>query len=168
MNHTIVSQWMQHPVVELDPDADVGFALGAARVLRSHYFPLSRGGKLFGIVCTCDLDDAPRGQPISELAHHDVVTVSRRASLAEAAKLMHDHVIGSLVVVEAGAVCGILTREDLVRAGAEWTAYFDDQRCQACGALKHLRPGAAGGLLCCSCLGRAHDHGEWLETGEAD
>jgi CBS domain-containing protein len=162
-----VKRLMQHPVVELDPDADVAFALEAARIAHTHYFPLLRGGSLIGIVCTCDLDDAPREQRISALAHADVLTVQSSAPLSEVAQRMRERVVGSAVVLEGDAVRGLLTREALVQASSEWAAYFADQHCEACGALKHLRRSETCGLLCCSCASRAKDP-DWQETGGGD
>jgi len=162
-----VSRLMQHPVVEIDPDADVGFVLEAARLVRTHYFPLFRGGALIGIVCTCDLDDAPRDQHVVELSHSDVLTVPIGASVTDVARAMHERLVGSAVVLEAGAVRGLLTREALASASPALAEVFADQRCEACGAIKHLRRSESRGLLCCCCASRARDR-DWLETGTGD
>lgn len=162
-----VTRLMDHPVVEIDPDADVEFVLEAARYSRTHYFPLLRGGSLVGIVCTCDLDDVPRGQHVRELAHTNVLTVGLDTPLNEVARQMRERLVGSAVVMEGGAVRGLLTREALTRASPEWAAYFADQRCEACGARKHLRASDSGGLLCCCCAARAHDSGR-QDTGGGD
>jgi hypothetical protein len=158
---------MQHPLVELDPNADVAFALEVASLTRTHHFPMFRRGALVGIVCTCDMDDAPRDQRIGELAHPDVVTIPMQADVGAAAQLMHDKLVGAVVALDGAIPCGILTREQLTCADPRWLDYFDAQHCEACGATKHLRPIAAGRLLCSSCASRARDQ-TWLETGGGD
>lgn len=56
----------------------------------------------------------------STLIRHYVSTVSRRASLAEAAREMARYGLGSLPVVDrAGLVEGLVTESDIVRAVAE-------------------------------------------------
>jgi signal-transduction protein with cAMP-binding, CBS, and nucleotidyltransferase domain len=162
-----VSTLMQHPLVELDPDATVAFALQVAGLVRTHHFPLFRAGALVGIVCTCDLDDAPRDRPISELSRTEVLTISVDSSLDEAARLMRDHVAGSVVVLDDNAPCGLLTREALTGASERWAAYFADEHCEACGAEKHLRRSSSGQLLCTACAARAHD-APWLDVGGGD
>jgi len=167
MTEVIVSKLMQQPIIELDPDTDVEFAIEVAQLMKTHYFPIFRGGAMVGIVCTCDMDDAPRTQPICQLSHANVVTIPIHTTVSSAAELMHEKVVGSLVVLDGQVPCGILTREALVDADARWADYFADQHCEACRALKHLRTMSDGRLLCASCSGRAHDHG-WLESGEGD
>lgn len=164
MTQLNLTRLMQHPVVELDPDTEVGFALDVATTLHTHYFPLMREGSLVGIVCTCDLDDAPRGQHICELSHPDVLTVPANIELDDVARLMRERVVGSAVVMDGSGMCGLVTREALAKASPEWAAYFADQHCEACGALTHLRRCHDEGLLCCSCAARAHD-ADWQETG---
>lgn len=46
---------------------------------------------------------------------HDVVTISPTASVAELAKLLTEHRIGSVVVVEDGRLVGIVSERDIVR-----------------------------------------------------
>jgi predicted transcriptional regulator len=167
MNQLIVSQLMQHPVIEIDPETDVEFALELTRTLGVHYFPLLRGTTLLGMVCACDLDDAPRGTPVLEHASRDVLIVTGDTKLNDAAKAMLSRTVGSAVVMQSGAVCGLLTREDIKRADPELAELFAEQRCSSCGAAKHLRRWGAAELLCASCAGRARADG-WLEDGGGD
>ena len=54
---------------------------------------------------------------LHEIMSRNLFTVSPKASLAEAAKLMRDHNVGALPVVEGEKVVGILTDRDIaVRA----------------------------------------------------
>lgn len=166
MSNHAVSQLMRHPVVEVNPDYDVESTLDLAARLGIHHFPLLRRGQLVGMVCTCNLDNAPQSAHICDFAHRDVLTVTHDSKVVDVVRLMLDKTVGSAVVLERGVMCGILTREDIERADPTWAAMFAQQRCEACGATRHLRRGADG-LLCAGCSGRAHAHG-WLETGGED
>ncbi len=55
---------------------------------------------------------------VRELMSAPPVTCSASASLADAARLMHDHHIGSVVVVDGPKVAGIVTERDLLRSAA--------------------------------------------------
>jgi acetoin utilization protein AcuB len=47
-----------------------------------------------------------------------VITIDRERDAVEAARIMLDHKIGALPVVDAGAIVGILTETDILRAFA--------------------------------------------------
>ena len=162
-----VSQLMRHPVVELNPDYDVASTLELSAFLGVHHFPLLRRGKLIGMVCTCDLDDAPRNAHICDFAQKSVVTVTHDTKVEDAARLMVKKTVGSAIVMDHGLMCGILTREDIERQSPELAAMFAQHRCEACGATKHLKRSPQGALLCAGCSGRAREKG-WLETGGGD
>jgi CBS domain-containing protein len=53
---------------------------------------------------------------VKEVMTHEVVTIAPDAPLAEAARLMLDRRVGSLVVVRDGRIEGMLTEGDFVRA----------------------------------------------------
>ncbi|MDX1659310.1 MAG: CBS domain-containing protein [Nitriliruptorales bacterium] len=56
---------------------------------------------------------------LSEVIEHDPVTVEPHEPLSRAAQRMYDHRIGSVVVVDDdGALVGIFTERDLMRASA--------------------------------------------------
>ncbi|RLG51799.1 MAG: CBS domain-containing protein, partial [Thermoproteota archaeon] len=52
--------------------------------------------------------------PVYEVMSSPVITISKRATAADAAKLLKKHKIGSLVVVDEEGVVGIITERDLV------------------------------------------------------
>jgi CBS domain-containing protein len=54
---------------------------------------------------------------VRDVCRQEVVTVQPGAPTTEAARLMIDRGVGSLVVVQHGAVCGILTDRDIVARG---------------------------------------------------
>jgi len=55
---------------------------------------------------------------VSAICNHDIVTIDAQCTLIEAARMMRDHHVGTLVVTCADAkgaqVCGIVTEHDLV------------------------------------------------------
>jgi CBS domain-containing protein len=53
-------------------------------------------------------------QKISEVMTHDPITMPATASTLEAARAMRDSNIGTVVVVDNGKVCGIVTDRDIV------------------------------------------------------
>lgn len=57
--------------------------------------------------------------PITELITHSVVDVSGVETLAAAARMLEDEVIGSLLVDDSRGTRGIFTERDLVRAVAD-------------------------------------------------
>jgi acetoin utilization protein AcuB len=90
-----------------------------------HLPVVEAGGRLVGIVNRDDLELflSKAGSPgvvkrqhrIDQVMSREVVTVPPDCPLEEAATLMVQHKIGSLPVVEAGQVVGIITETDIFR-----------------------------------------------------
>ncbi len=61
---------------------------------------------------------------VAEVMNPSVITVSDEAPLAEALKLMHTNRVSALVVVDhAGAMVGVISQTDLLRAWQEGSDY---------------------------------------------
>jgi len=56
---------------------------------------------------------------VGEIMKTDVKTATPEATFAEAAGIMHDHHISSVIVMDGGRLAGIVTERDLVNAVAE-------------------------------------------------
>ncbi len=56
---------------------------------------------------------------VGEIMKTDVKTATPDATFAEAAAMMHDHHISSVIVMDGGRLAGIVTERDLVNAVAE-------------------------------------------------
>jgi len=54
------------------------------------------------------------GQLISEIMTTDPITVPTNATVAEAARLMREHAIGDVLVVDGDRLCGVVTDRDVV------------------------------------------------------
>jgi len=91
---------------------------------------IGRAGKLVGILTNRDVRFAtdPR-QPVSELmTKSDLVTVKEGVSQAEAKKLLHQHRIEKLLVVDDQYRCvGLITVKDIEKAVANPNACKDEQ-----------------------------------------
>ena len=108
----------------------------ASRLMRAHHIRhlpvVDAAGTLLGIVTDRDIrqilfapplrtqaaDPAtlPEQITVDEIMSVPAVTTTPFADLAEAAKVMHDHKIGALPVVDCGRVVGILSEVDVLRA----------------------------------------------------
>lgn len=146
-----VSELMTAPVITIAPDARAEDVLALARAHGVHHFPIVAQDKLVGIICTCDLQDLGPDAHAMQVAWRHVVTLSPTGSLGDAARLMALHGVGSIVVVDAGGVGGIVTREDLARADARLEHLLLEARCATCGARRHLRPASDGQCICQNC-----------------
>lgn len=105
------------------------------RTVRCRHLPvLDDRGRLAGIVSQRDLfqsallralgygsrarDQVLSSVVVKEVMTEPVVTTAPETTLADAARIMSDRKIGSLPVVERGALVGILTEGDFVRIAA--------------------------------------------------
>lgn len=161
-----VSNSMQRPVYAIGPATPVAEVLAVAERLQVHHFPIIAGGDLLGIVCTCDLLEARPDTAVSRWARHDVVTLDPTGTAEQAAALMRDRGVGSVVIAEASGPCGIVTREDLAR-DPKLALTLDEGHCSACGARKHLRRASNDTFLCVDCSQRARED-SWYDTGGGD
>jgi CBS domain-containing protein len=75
-------------------------------------------GEAFEKVVTGDISEV-MAQPIKALIKRDLVSTERKVDLGAAARKMVDNRIGCLPVMDKGALVGILTERDFVRALAE-------------------------------------------------
>ena len=143
-----VSQLMSTPVVTVVPSLPVGELLRLAESLEIHHFPIVDDTGLYGLVCTCDVDSARPEQTIAQFARRVIITVSPDGTAREAAALMAEHHVGSIVIADNEGVWGILTREDLAETVPEVVRRLV---CGVCGSRQHLRHRRDGSLLCPAC-----------------
>ena len=117
-----------------------------------HHVPVMHSDRLVGIVCTCDMMLAP---PDTQIRHvmKKAVTLSFEDTLEDAARLMKEHVIGSVVLVRGSAPCGIVTRGDVFSGAPEVARSTALPRCACCGIARHLRSTVDGMTKCIFCAG---------------
>lgn len=131
----LVNERMSHPVITVSPDTPI---MDALRLMESEHIrrtPVVKDGKLVGIVAQKDLLNASPS-PVTSLSVweiHDlvskitvrrvmtpkVITVQEDTPLEEAARLMADHKIGGLPVLNHERITGIITETDLFKTFLE-------------------------------------------------
>ena len=158
---------MKSPVKTFRADLPVAEALELAERYGMHHLPLLVEGKITGLVCTCDLQELELSAPIGDAVGRAPVTVPMHATLERAAEEMAEEHVGSVLVTDASNVVGILTREDLARAGVELDDY-PGFRCECCGSVKHLKTQGDKGTLCLDCRLRAEPETPGDGTGVGD
>ena len=101
----------------------------AARLMKSEdvgALPIVEGDKLVGVVTDRDLavrvlaEGKSPDTAVSEIASKDVVTVDPGQTLEEAARLMAEHQVRRLPVVEEdGSLVGVLAQADVAQSGQD-------------------------------------------------
>jgi CBS domain-containing protein len=124
MGHQTVQQAMTSNPTSITPDTP---AREAARMMKSEdtgVVPIVEGGRLVGVITDRDLalrvlgEDRSSDTSVGELASKELVTIDPQQSLEEAARLMAEHQVRRLPVVEEdGRLVGILSQKDLAEAG---------------------------------------------------
>jgi len=101
---------------------------------RIRHLPVTDGGRLMGIVTDRDIRlnmPSPATSlsvweinfliaklTVGSVMRRAVITIDAQRDAAEAARIMLDHKIGALPVVDGGVVVGIVTETDMLRAFA--------------------------------------------------
>ncbi|MBM7867178.1 CBS domain-containing protein [Heliobacterium gestii] len=124
----LVEDIMIRQVHVVGPETTVLEALTLAERMRVRHLPVVDDGRLIGIISDRDLRDVkPSIMEIDDLAilsstrvkdivHTALITVHPLDAIEDAAKMLYDHRIGCLPVVQAGKLVGIITTTDLLHA----------------------------------------------------
>jgi len=140
----LVETIMTSPVVSLQSDHSVHFASGLMQLGHIRHLPVLEGERLVGLVTHRDLVAAQASllakkfEPgagdalslrVADIMKTGVWSVERHTPILEAARIMSDHKLGCLPVLEAERLVGIVTAADflqlLVRA-LEWRRERED------------------------------------------
>ena len=115
-----VRQIMTRRVVTVRPETTLAEARRLLDEHRIRHLPVLLDGRLAGIVSDRDLRSAAganrRQTAVDEIMTPTPFIVGPDTRVEEAARLMLDHRVGGLPVVEAGQLVGIVTSDDLLRA----------------------------------------------------
>jgi acetoin utilization protein AcuB len=144
-----VKEFMAAPAAAVAPEDSLHVADGIMSLGGIRHLPVLSGGKVVGILSQRDVLRAPSAvAPVDGLAV-DVaamlkliqvrevmatppIVIGPEATLAEAAARLLEHRVGCLPVVESGALTGILTTSDILRALAG-ESHHGDKRAAAAG-----------------------------------
>lgn len=116
---------MTAPAVTLPADTRVVDALELMAVRKIRRVPILEDGRLVGILAESDLrgalgpdENSPKraGVRLGDLMTRTVVTVRPDDRLDHAARLMVEHEVSGLPVVEDGRVAGLITESDIFAA----------------------------------------------------
>ncbi|RYZ07462.1 MAG: IMP dehydrogenase [Myxococcales bacterium] len=135
--------------VTLNPAETVGRALQVMSELSISGLPVVENGRLVGLVTNRDLRFVEiKNQPVSNVMRRKLITVERPVTPAEAKRLLHEHRIEKLPVVDGEyQLVGLITIKDIEKAARYPNATKD--------SLGRLRVGAAVGVSK-DCLERTH------------
>lgn len=127
---TIAADIMSGAVITISPDSSIGVAIALMREGGFRRLPVVDEGRLVGIVTDRDLRQATNSPlvlrerwysdflleaiKVKSCMTPDPVTITPDTPVLEAVRLLRQHKIGGLPVVEEGAVVGIITTTDIL------------------------------------------------------
>lgn len=123
-----VRDWMQTPVVVIDPDSSVSYAMTLMRRRHIHSLvvDLTREGGGYGIITTTDIsgkivaaDANPAELRVRDIMSAPVITGRPDWTLKEASQLMQKHRFHHLPIEEDGVLVGIISDTDIFMAVEE-------------------------------------------------
>lgn len=128
MTHTAES-WMSEPVIVVDPDSSVSYAmtLMRRRGIHSVVVNITEDNPAYGIVTTTDIRDKivatdrnPAETRVREIMSGPIVTAAPGWSLKECSQIMQEHNIHHMPVAdEHGNLLGIISATDIFIAVEE-------------------------------------------------
>lgn len=137
-----VKDFMTRKVVYISPDTTIAHAADIMRDQKLHRLPVIENDKLVGLVTEGTIAEASPSKATSlsiyemnyllnktkvkDVMIHDVVTVSKYASLEDATYLMLKNKIGILPVVDNEQVYGVITDRDIFKAFLEVSGYGEE------------------------------------------
>ena len=140
MQELLVRDWMTSKVITVDGRTTLPDAHKLMRTNNIRRLPVVEHGKLVGIVTRSDIREASPSDAttlsvwemqyllskleVRQIMTKSPVTILPDASIKEAARLMYEHKIGGLPVLDGkGRLRGIITESDIFRVLIAW---FDE------------------------------------------
>src|SRR5688500_8073260 len=132
LNTIRVREWMSKPLISVSPDTPINDAYHIMKDNHIRRLPVIMNGNLVGIITVGDIREAQPSDAttldkyemnylidrviVEDIMTTDVITVGIDDTIVDAAKLLLDHKIGGLPVMNAlGMPIGILTESDIFR-----------------------------------------------------
>jgi acetoin utilization protein AcuB len=132
----LVKDIMTEKVVAIDPEMPIGdvYALMEQRNIR--HFPILEGDQLVGIVSDRDIrtvgSEIPKAKPgvtlkdpVRRIMTSPVITTHPLDPVEESAKVLRQHKIGAMPVLEEGKLVGIVTGIDFLEALVRMTGVYE-------------------------------------------
>ena len=115
-----VKEYMSMPLICLEPDMTVAYAMKTLLQKKIHGAPVIENGELKGIVTLTDIvTSLDRGMTVEnhvrEMMVKDVITIPADRRLYEVVRQFKERGIGRVIVLEDGKPVGILTHSDILR-----------------------------------------------------
>lgn len=117
----LVSQIMSPKIVTISPDKQVGQALKLMQKHQIRHLPVVAKNRMVGWITSRDLREVLLASMLEEIKVGDVmvqapISVTPDTDVEEAARLIHEHKIGGMPVIEGDRVMGVITMQDLIGA----------------------------------------------------
>jgi acetoin utilization protein AcuB len=117
----LVGQIMSQKIVTISPDKRVGQALKLMQKHQIRHVPVMEHHRMVGWLTSRDLREVLLASMLEEIKVGDVMvqaplSVTPDTEVEEAARLIHEHKIGGMPVMEGEKLVGVITMQDLISA----------------------------------------------------
>ena len=117
----LVGQIMSQKIVTISPDKRVGQALTLMQKHQIRHVPVMAHDRMVGWITSRDLREVLLASMLEEIKVGDVmvqapISVTPDTEVEEAARLIHEHKIGGMPVMEDDKLVGVITMMDLISA----------------------------------------------------
>ena len=117
----LVSKIMSDSPVTISPDKRVGQALKLMQKHNIRHLPVVKDERLVGWITSRDLREVLLASMLEKITVADVmlkspITVTPDTQVEEAARLVYEHKIGGMPVLDGGKLVGVITMLDLISA----------------------------------------------------
>jgi acetoin utilization protein AcuB len=117
----LVGQIMSTTIIAISPDKRVGQALKLMQKHHIRHLPVMEKNHMVGWITSRDLREVLLASMLEEIKVGDVmvqapISVTPDTDVEEAARLIYEHKIGGMPVVEGSQLMGIITMHDLISA----------------------------------------------------
>jgi len=117
----LVGQIMSQKIITISPDKRVGQALKLMQKHQIRHVPVMEHNRMVGWITSRDLREVLLASMLEEIKVGDVmvqapISVTPDTEVEEAARLIHEHKIGGMPVMEGDKLVGVITMLDLISA----------------------------------------------------
>jgi acetoin utilization protein AcuB len=117
----LVGQIMSQKIVTISPDKRVGQALKLMHKHQIRHLPVMERDRMVGWITSRDLREVLLASMLEDIKVGDVMvqaplSLTPDTEVEEAARLIHEHKIGGMPVIEGDKLVGVITMLDLISA----------------------------------------------------